>query len=299
MTSAWKLPEATGLLDVAMEDGAQVYVRRHGNPEGPRMLLSHGCGLAIDTYYPFWSQLEDRFDLFVFDLRSHGWNPPGDLRTQNIPAFVRDFEVVLRAIGEAYGEEPVVGAFHSLSGLVALLHEEQWKGFAGLLLFDVPIMPPGGRPEDLLEMGEEMSAAARRRRDRFSSREEFAQRICGSPVYRHLPDEVIDLMATTTLRRSLDGKEYILCCPREHEAQVYEYLFGWASRVDLRKVSCPVGVLGADPAVPFSFMPSTDLSDLLHLDYDYLPETTHFLQLEEPDRCVEYTLEFLQSLDLA
>ena len=299
MTSAWKLPEATGVLDVTMADGARVYVRRHGNPEGPRILLSHGCGLAIDTYYPFWSQLEDRFDLFVFDLRSHGWNPPGDLRTQNIPAFVRDCEAVLRAIGQSYGEEPVVGAFHSLSGLVALLHEEQWKGFAGLMLFDVPIMPPGGRPEDLLEMGEEMSATARRRRDRFSGPEEFARRIGGSPVYRHLPEEVIDLMATTTLRRSLDGTAYELCCPREHEAQVYEYLFGWAARVDLRKVSCPVRVLGADPAVPFSFMPSMDLSELLHLDYDYLPETTHFLQLEKPEKCVDYTLEFLQALDLA
>ncbi len=299
MINAWKLPQATGVLDVAMEDGAQVYVRRHGNPEGPRMLLSHGCGLAIDTYYPFWSQLEDRFDLFIFDLRSHGWNPPGNLRTQNIPTFIRDCEAVLRAIGQVYGEEPVVGAFHSLSGLVALLHEEQWKGFAGLMLFDVPIMPPGGRPEDLLEIGEEMSAAARRRRDRFTSPEEFTQRIGDSPMYGHLPDDVIDLMATTTLRRSMDGKEYELCCPREHEAQVYEYLFGWAMRVDLRKVSCPVRFLGADPTMPFSFMPSMNLSDLLHLDYDFLPDTTHFLQLEEPERCVEYTLEFLESLDLA
>lgn len=80
---------------------------------------------------------------------------------------------------------------------------------------------------------------------------------------------------------------------------MYEYLFGWSMRVDLRKVSCPVKVLGADPTVPFSFMPSADLSELLYLDYDYLPETTHFLQLEEPERCVEYTLEFLKSLDLA
>ena len=75
MTSAWKLPEATSVLDVTMEDGAQVYVRRHGNPEGPRMLLSHGCGLSADTYYPYWSLLTARFDLFLYDIRNHGWNP--------------------------------------------------------------------------------------------------------------------------------------------------------------------------------------------------------------------------------
>lgn len=298
MTSAWKLPEATGVLDVTMEDGAQVYVRRHGNPGGPRILLSHGCGLAIDTYYPYWSHLEDRFDLFLFDLRSHGWNPPGNLRFQNIPTFVRDCEAILRAIGLNYGEAPVVGAFHSLSGLVAVLHEEQWKGFAGLILFDVPIMPPGGRPEDLVAMGEGMSITARRRRDRFTSPEEFTRLISRGPVYRRLSPPIIDLMARTTLRPSPGGQEYELCCPREHEAQVYEYLFGWAMRVNLRKVSCPVKVIGADPTVPFSFMPSMDLSELMHLDYDYLPDATHFLQLEEPETCVEYTLDFLRRLDL-
>ncbi len=298
MTSAWKLPEATGVLDVITADGTLVYVRRHGNPDGPRVLLSHGCGLAIDTYYPYWSLLEDRFDLFLYDLRSHGWNPPGGLHSQNIPTFVRDCEAVLRAIGQNYGEAPVVGAFHSLSGLVALLHEEQWKGFAGLMLFDVPIMPPGGRPEDLVEMGEEMSSIARRRRDRFASRDEFTRRISRSPVYRRLPLPVIDLMADTTLRLSSDGLEYELCCPREHEAQVYDYLFGWAMRVNLNKVSCPVKVIGADPTEPFSFMPSMDLSELMHLDYDYMPDTSHFLQLEEPEKCVDYTVEFLQSLGI-
>ncbi len=299
MTSAWKLPEAADVLEVNMDDGARLHVRRHGNPGGPRILLSHGCGLAIDTYYPYWSHLQEQFDLFVYDLRSHGWNPPGDIRTQNIPTFVRDCEAVLRAIGENYGEEPIVGSFHSLSGLVALLHEEQWKGFAGLMLFDVPIMPPGGRPEDLVEMGEEMSISARRRKDRFTTLEEFTRRIGRSPIYRQLPPPVIDLMAQTTLRRTPDGQEYELCCPREHEAQVYEYLFGWAMRVNLRKISCPVKVVGADPTVPFSFMPSMDLSELMDLDYDYLPETTHFMQLEEPEKCVEYTLDFLHGLDLA
>ena len=298
MAGVWQLPEAKDVIEVTMADGALVYVRRHGNPEGPRILLSHGCGLAVDTYYPYWSILEDRFDLFLFDLRSHGWNPPGDLRAQNIPTFVRDCESVLRAIGQNYGEEPVVGAFHSLSGLVALLHEEQWKGFAGLMLFDVPIMPPGGRPENLVEMGEEMSETARRRRDRFDSLAEFTQRISRSPVYSRLPRSVIDLMAKTTLRPTSDALEYKLCCPREYEAQVYEYLFGWAMRVNLQRVSCPVKVVGADPTVPFTFMPSMDLSDLVNVDYDYLPEATHFLQLEEPEKCAALTVEFMETREL-
>ena len=298
MAGFWQIPEATDVLEVPMDDGALVYVRRHGNPDGPRILLSHGCGLAIDTYLPYWSLLAERFDLFVFDLRSHGWNPPGPQKSQNIPTFVRDCESVLRTIGQNYDEKPVIGAFHSLSGLVALLHEEQWKGFAGLMLFDVPIMPPGGRPEDLVEMGEEMSEVARRRHWRFDSRQEFAQRMGNTPVYQRLPEPVIDLMAETTLRPATDGFAYELCCPREYEAQVYDYLFGWAMRVNLNRISCPVKVVGADPTVPFTFMPSMDLTELIGLDYDYLPDATHFLQLEEPQKCVDLTLEFLKSCAL-
>ncbi len=235
-----------------MQDGALLYVRRHGNPTGQRLLLSHGCGLATDSYLPFWSLLLDRFDLFLFDQRSHGWNSPADIRNQNIPTFIRDCESVLRAIGSNFGEQPVIGVFHSISALVALLHEERWKGFSGMVLFDPPIQPPGGRPEDLVEVGEEMSAAARRRREHFRSRRQYASIVKRSPLYRHLPPGMPELIATTTLRPAQDGPGYELCCPREYEAQVYEYLFGWAMRVDLQRISCPVKVIGADPTEPYS-----------------------------------------------
>ncbi len=51
-----------------MDDGTVITLRRHGNPAGPRMVLSHGNGLAADLYYPFWSLLADRFDIVVHDL---------------------------------------------------------------------------------------------------------------------------------------------------------------------------------------------------------------------------------------
>ena len=56
---------------------------------------------------------------------------------------------------------------------------------------------------------------------------------------------------------------------------------------------CPTKVIGADPVVPLSFLPSVGLGDMVALDYDFVPETTHFLQLEEPRECMERTLDFL------
>ena len=298
ITPIGELPEPRAVLEVDTVDGARLYVRRQGNPEGPRLLISHGCGMAADAYYPFWAPLLNRFDLFLYDLRSHGWNPPGDLKKQNIPTFVQDCERVLRAIGECYGEKPVIGVFHSLSGLVALLHEEKWKGFSALVMFDVPIRPPGGKPEDLVEMGETMSAYARRRREWFKTREEFSDRLTNVAAFNRLVPGVTDLLAQTTLRPASGGMGYELCCPREHEAQVYEYLFGWAMRVDLQKVSCPVKIVGADPTEPYSFMPTMDLRELIGANYDFIPETTHFLQLEQPAKCLDITLDFLEGQSL-
>jgi len=36
-----------------------------------------------------------------------------------------------------------------------------------------------------------------------------------------------------------------------------------------------------------------DLSAIVGLDYDFVPETTHFLQIEKPAACVSRMLEFL------
>ena len=278
--------------------GALVFVRRHGNPEGPRILFSHGCGLSADAYYPYWSLLAERFDLFIYDLRSHGWNPVSDVRAQNIPTFAQDCESVIRAIRRNYGESPVVGVFHSMSALTALLHEERSKEFSALVLFDPPIQRPGSRPEDLLEVGELMSRIIRRRQEWYESREEFAGRLLRNPAYRRLLPGVVGLIAETTLRSASGGAGYELCCPREHEALIYDYGFGWAMQVDLQKICCPVKVIGADPTERHSFMPSMDLSELTRVDYDFIPETTHFLQMEEPERCLALTLKFLKSQGL-
>ncbi|MCY4564469.1 MAG: hypothetical protein OXE40_08315, partial [Gammaproteobacteria bacterium] len=60
--------------------------------------MTHGNGLAADLYYPFWSLLADHFELLLYDLRSHGWNPAGDLRSQNFPSLLRDNRHGRRAI---------------------------------------------------------------------------------------------------------------------------------------------------------------------------------------------------------
>ena len=117
------LPEPTSTVEAALEGGGKAPVRRYGNPDGPRLLMSHGNGLAIDLYYQFWSLLLDDFDLILFDLRNHGANPPGDLALHTIPAFCRDLEAVGQAVDRAFGVRPRERAsiYHSVSCLAAAL----------------------------------------------------------------------------------------------------------------------------------------------------------------------------------
>ncbi len=290
----WDVPEPIVEFEVRATDGFPISVRRHGTPDGPRLVLSHGNGFSIDSYYPFWSRLTDRFDLFIYDLRSHGWNPVGDRRTHNVPTFVSDSEFIVRDIDRRFGTKPLIGLFHSLSSLVALRQAAAEDSFSALVLFDPPVFPPGGFPHDMEHIGQRLGEIARKRRNWFETPEHFAEQLTSKHVFERVCPGGVDLFARTTLRRCADGRGYELRCPREYEAQINEYVFCWSMTVDLESVHCPIKAIGADPTLPHSYMPSMDLGSLLLVDYDFVPETTHFLQIEEPEVCAALALEFLE-----
>jgi len=105
----WEIPEPLSTSDVRVDDDTVITLRRHGNPAGPRLVLSHGSGLAIDLYYPFWSLLLDDFDLVIHDLRNHGWNTVSAREKHNVPTFVSDHDIILEAIDRNYGKKPKIG----------------------------------------------------------------------------------------------------------------------------------------------------------------------------------------------
>ena len=294
MTRVWSVPEPSEVLAVQLTNGATAQVRRHGNPRGPRVILSHGCGLAADTYLPYWSLFKDRVDLLIFDFRSHGWNPESDLSSLNFPTFVSDYDAILGSIAERFGKRPAVGVFHSVSALTALLFEQERCGFAGLVLFDPPIQPPGKNPEDLVYVAEHMRRSVPNRRDRFESHDDYIEFVEASPAYQRFGPGMSTLMADTLLRP--DGDGYALRCPREHEARIYEFFYGWSMQVDTSRVRCPMKVVGSDPTTSFTFLPSMDFDELGRMDYEFLPEASHLLQLEEPEQCAEITLQFLNEI---
>ena len=300
----WEVPAPLATAEVRLHDGAPVILRRHGNPDGTRLVLSHANGLCCDAYFPFWSLLTDRFDVILYDFRNHGWNPAGnparepvaDLEAHGIETFIRDMDRVARAIDRHFGERPKIGVFHSMSAQVAVLQAALGGGFSALVLFDPFICPPGCAPHHLEALEATMAQlaeGARRRKETFSSEEAFAGRLRTAPAFERLVPGAANLIARTTLRRIPGATGYGLCCPRGYEAKIYEQGLRWATAVEIEKLPCPTKAIGSDPTVPHSFMPTVDLSELLALDYDFVPETTHLLQLEAPGVCVHLMLEFL------
>ena len=141
MTDHWNLPEPLATADVHTQDGTGIVLRRHGNTAGPRLVLSHGHGLATEVYYPFWSLLAERFDLVLYDFRNHGWSARSDARSHNIATFVSDNRQIFGEIDHHFGAKPRVGVFHSLSATTALHHDPPGEGFEALVLFDPSIYP--------------------------------------------------------------------------------------------------------------------------------------------------------------
>ena len=294
--AVWQVPEPLSTHDVRVDEDTVITLRRHGNPDGQRLLLSHGNGLAIDLYYPFWSLLTNDFDVIVYDLRNHGWNRLSPIEKHHIPTHVADHDRILEAVNLHFGAKTTIGVFHSVSALVSLLSKARGRDYSALVLFDPPLCKPGRSYEEFDAVAIRTAATARHRTEHFHSLEQLMEVLPLAPLYRLVIPGVHDLVARTTLRKSDDGDGYQLRCPREYEARMIEYAGVYAMGVDFDSFLCPVKVIGADPTLPYSYLPTLDLSDIESVGYDFLPDTTHLLQLEEPRECVETMLAFLDEV---
>lgn len=295
--TVWQVPEPLSVCDVRLDDETVSTVRRHGNPNAElRLVMSHGNGLAIDFYYPFWSLLAEDFDLAVYDIRNHGWNAVGRQQDHNIPTLIHDHDLILESIDGQFGSKPTIGVFHSLATLVSLFSFTD--RYSALVLFDPPICKPTRTEDEFDDALKRTAEMIRRRGNRFRSLEEFSDLLSYIPTCMKMHRGTLDLMAKTTLRKYSEDQCYVLRCPRDYEAQITEYVRSFSPLLDLETLTCPTKVIGADPTAQFSYLPTFSLHDIMSVDYDFIPEATHFLQLERPEDCVETMRDFLRRIGL-
>ena len=109
-------------------------------------------------------------------------------------------------------------------------------------------------------------------------------------------------MARATLREDPATGEWILACPRELEARVFEENRDPSLWVKLGEVKAPVKLIGADPnhrRRRASRALSKAVAEETAVEYEAIPDTTHFLQIEQPEACVRAMETFLAKHGMA
>ena len=288
----WEIPEPLSTDSVKVDDGTTIVLRRHGNPAGPRLVLCHGNGLAIDLYYPFWSLLEAGFDLVVHDLRNHGWNEVGALENHRFDAFSRDHDRIFAAIGRLYGEKPTAAVFHSISALAGLHLPSRGSNYSAMVLFAPPLCNRDSRYREFELIAVRTGDMLMRRAPWFRTREELAEIHTCLPYFQRAVPGVFDLVARTTLREAGSGQGYELRCPREYEAKIWYEVSGPAVSVDFGSLQCPTKIVASSPSLDPD-RPDFDCSEAAGVEHGFVPGTTHFLQLEKPQKCAAVMLDFL------
>ena len=199
----FEIPAPSLTFDLPLEDGAQIRMRRHGNADGVRLLVTHGNGFAADAYYPYWRQLLPQFDVVVFDFRNHGQNVPVTPANHHYAQLSRDLERVVTEVQKQLGQKKTAGLFHSMSARTAMKHaiEIGWRWDA-LLLFDPPDVPPKGHPlYSAMETFENrLTEWAKGRRRRFASVDELTQEYKQSRATQNWLPGMHELMARSVLR---------------------------------------------------------------------------------------------------
>jgi pimeloyl-ACP methyl ester carboxylesterase len=301
----FQLPVPSTSLDVELDDGARIRIRRHGFEGGIRLLLSHGNGFAADGYYPYWQYLLKQFDLVIFDFRNHGQNVPVTPANHNYTQFARDLECVVRTVKQRFGEKPTAGLFHSMSARTAMKHaiEIGWCWDA-LVLFDPPNVPPRGHQiHAAMEVFEhKLIEWARQRRRCFASVAELAEDYRQSRATVRWVTGAHELMARSVLRKSPVGDAYELVCDPENEAAIYAE----ALTLNLWPKACefdgPIALIGCDPNVkgaPATGTANQALAPEGGYNYCFVEGMGHLLQIEKPQECVRLTLNFLAHCGLA
>lgn len=108
-------------VQLYLPDG-RMFVRRTGNPDGPKLLLLHGWAVHGGMYEGVRRILEPHFELLVPDLRGHGYSStPKRPSRWEIDDFARD---LLAALDQLEVDHVSVAGY-SMGGFVALALAQQ------------------------------------------------------------------------------------------------------------------------------------------------------------------------------
>lgn len=262
---------------VETSDGVAIATYELGG-HGPPLLLAHATGFHGRVWLPAAQTLRERFHCWALDFRGHGASgrpPSGDYHWDG---FGRD----LLAVVAGLGLERPFAAGHSSGGAAILLAEEARPGtFAALYCYE-PVVPTDGTM-GRSPTGDDLAAAARRRRDVFPSRSEAVANYRAKPPFRTFHPDALSAYVEWGFCNLPDGTVQLSCRP-EDEARVYEAVWDHHAYARLPTVACPVALASGGPRSHFGIEITAALADRISgpTRIEVLDELGHFGPLERP-----------------
>lgn len=272
-----------GFFDI---NGARLAVFERAGSEPP-VFFAHATGFHARCWNQIVARIPQRRAI-AFDMRGHGLSskpaPPYHWRQ-----FGEDTAVLARSLKlrGATGVGHSMGG-HSLALAAALVPES----FNELILIDPVIMPRAlysGRPREL--------HYARKRRNQWKSPDEMFERFKDRPPFRDWDQDVLRDYCNYGLVPGPDGNGYVLACPPDIEASIYE-----ASALDdanlydeFGKVDAPVTLIRAPRFMPAespmdmaASYTAPDLATHFRRGRDIVVPHSHFIPMEAPGLVAGY-----------
>jgi pimeloyl-ACP methyl ester carboxylesterase len=247
------------------------------------LLLAHATGLLARNYEPLCERLGARFHVWGLDFRAHGASSRPE--TDAIPwrGMADDVLAAIGALGlDGRGVEAPFGFGHSMGGAALVLAELGRPGtFRSLYLYEPVLVPTGGLPTSIGD--NPMSAAARRRRPTFATREAAYENYAAKPPMNEMSAASLRAYVEHGLVDQPDGTVTLACRP-EDEAATFAGAGDNGAFERLGELDLPVTVArgSIDSPGPAGFT-GAQAERLTRGRFVVLPDLGHFGPLQDPD----------------
>lgn len=268
------------------------YFEWPGDPALPTILLTHANGFHARCWDGVVRHL-GAHRVIAVDQRGHG-------RSDKTPPYAwASYGEDLAGFVSALGLRDVLGVGHSMGGHATLQAAMAVpEAFARLVLVDPVVLPP----ELYAAHGNDMKPEdhpVSRRRDRWRDWREMFERFEAREPFSLWDRDVLEAYCRWGVLPNPDGDDYVLACPPLVEAANYTQSTGKNIIDRLGEVSQPALVLRARQNSadrnPMDFTGSPTwpgLAQALPRGRDlFLPELTHFIPMQAPERTARWLLE--------
>ncbi len=253
------------------------------DPGAATALLVHATSFCADAWKPAWAAARAhgaaRLRAVAIDQRGHGRSDAPGAPTDY--AWTRLAEDAVALAGVLAPGAGMIGVGHS-SGATSLLAAAGLapERFAALVAVEPVLYDASGETGSFLG-SEFLAGAARRRRDRFASRDEARARLVAKPPMAGFDAAAVDAILDGALGLAPDGG-VALRCPGEREAWCYE----GSAALDLwplvGRIRAPLLlVLGEHTAVASRFREQL-VAAVPSASIETIAGGTHFVALERP-----------------